>query len=684
MSIETEFESTITNVQNAYQGLDNLGATIPQNKTIENIKNCLDEIYNNLPKTSYAEGSNITLSNTLKGKLDFENGIVGYGDTKQNSYEGYNLLDVANASTTLEKATFTKLQTGYTVVTTNTVDSSHYGRLMIETSFIDSSKTYSFTCDLTCSDSYNSGELMLGWVGASKFSRPTPTANTKTHVFGTFSGITTTMFSIASYKANATIKVENFQIYEGSTDKTYEPYTNGASPNPSYPQEIEVVRGKNIFNKATVTQRSYIDAQGVLKGADGTYCASDYIEVYQGNIVWSATTGNGYSLSIYDSSKTFIRSVGRTSNSAMTIPINNGEKYIRFTLLTADLDITQIEKSSQATSYLPYNTLEVVERGKNEIPFPYYDSDVQDRNGVNWSVNENGTINASGTANSSSSIFYLTNGDRDIYLEAGTYKISRNLFDDPHGFSVQAIQIVNGNYGTVYFNNMVLTETTRLRIRVIAKPNATVNVQNAYLMIERGSTATSYEPYQTPQTYQLSLGEYEFAKIGNYVDTIEYDVDEDKVYKNKAINKKIIDGTEGWQDSSITSVAYSNIITDYATSNNIPYCTHFKGENNCNGAGGMQDYGDNSIAFMQVSGSITPRLYIKKIGMTTTQLRTLLAEIKPILYYALETEVKEEITGTLKDQIKALYNSQSFTDTTIIEIDGQLPLIIKVRGLKGN
>ena len=97
----------------------------------------------------------------------------------------------------------------------------------------------------------------------------------------------------------------------------------------------------------------------------------------------------------------------------------------------------------------------------------------------------------------------------------------------------------------------------------------------------------------------------------------------------------------------------------------------------------MRDYGDNSIAFMQVSGSITPRLYIKKIGMTTMQLRALLAEIKPLLYYALETEVKEEITGTLKDQIKALYNLKSYNGVTNINCSGNLSAILSVSALKG-
>ena len=231
------------------------------------------------------------------------------------------------------------------------------------------------------------------------------------------------------------------------------------------------------------------------------------------------------------------------------------------------------------------------------------------------------------------------------------------------------LQNSNDDYSKYVYTTTTTTATNTtisnfLKVLVLVNANKTIKIR---LQVEEGSTATAYEPYYKI-TKPISLGNIELVQIGNYKDTIEYDIENDKVYKNKAINKKIIDGTEGWQNSGITSVAYTNIITDYATSNNIPYCTHLKGENNCNGAGGMQDYGDNSIAFMQVSGSITPRVYIKKTGITTLQLRTLLAEIKPILYYALETEVKEEITGTLAEQIKALYKLQQITGTNIVEI----------------
>ena len=63
---------------NTYLGQD-ITSAIPFKDYETYIKN----FYNSLPKTDYEEGSNITLSNTLKGKLDFEDGIVGYGDTKQ-------------------------------------------------------------------------------------------------------------------------------------------------------------------------------------------------------------------------------------------------------------------------------------------------------------------------------------------------------------------------------------------------------------------------------------------------------------------------------------------------------------------------------------------------------------------------------------------------------------------------
>ena len=185
-------------------------------------------------------------------------------------------------------------------------------------------------------------------------------------------------------------------------------------------------------------------------------------------------------------------------------------------------------------------------------------------------------------------------------------------------------------------------------------------------------------------TKTINLGEYEFAKIGNYVDTIEYDVDEDKVYKNKAINKKIFTGDEPFNMSNEYGGGYSFFLL--WSNNNLlgKTNTQFK----CNIAtyvSTIQDYGVSKI-FSDLGMAMN--LYSSSEVSSTEQFK---AKLKALydngtpcyIVYVLAEAVKQEITGTLKDQIKALYYSHSFTGTTIIEIDGQLPLIIKVRALKG-
>ena len=65
------------------EAINNLGGNIDSETTFREYVEELEGVYDNYPKTSFSEGSNITLSNCNKGKLDFENDIVGYGDTEQ-------------------------------------------------------------------------------------------------------------------------------------------------------------------------------------------------------------------------------------------------------------------------------------------------------------------------------------------------------------------------------------------------------------------------------------------------------------------------------------------------------------------------------------------------------------------------------------------------------------------------
>ena len=76
------------------QKINNLGGSIDEQTTFRQYANQLQNVYDNLPKTEYQEGTEVNLGKTIKGKLDYENGVVGIGDTSQKSYEGYNELNI--------------------------------------------------------------------------------------------------------------------------------------------------------------------------------------------------------------------------------------------------------------------------------------------------------------------------------------------------------------------------------------------------------------------------------------------------------------------------------------------------------------------------------------------------------------------------------------------------------------
>lgn len=86
-----------------------------------------------------------------------------------------------------------------------------------------------------------------------------------------------------------------------------------------------------------------------------------------------------------------------------------------------------LNKGSTALPYQPYfeglrdSKVEAIESvGANLISFPY-NSNEEKINGVNWTVNPDGTVVANGTADGGNSAFYLTD---ELMLSAGDYVIS--------------------------------------------------------------------------------------------------------------------------------------------------------------------------------------------------------------------------------------------------------------------
>lgn len=70
------------------------------------------------------------------------------------------------------------------------------------------------------------------------------------------------LFQIAPNSNNLVIEIKNIMISKES-DATFEDYTNGASPNPNYPQNIEVIENINLSNN---DDNYLIDLQGNFIG----------------------------------------------------------------------------------------------------------------------------------------------------------------------------------------------------------------------------------------------------------------------------------------------------------------------------------------------------------------------------------------------------------------------------------
>lgn len=522
------------------QKINNLGGDITDQTTFRQYADKLQTIYDNAPKTSYAEGSNITLSNTLKGKLDFEDEDgkkkIGYGQTSQEGtptpdspqeievVRGKNLLDMSNA-----------------------VGGTNNGI----TCTFNSDKSYSFKG--TATDN-NINVWFLGNYNSS-----------------------TTLFTLKA----GTYHIQDVILFNGTTPLNYSNFYNGP---------ITLANDTNITG---------VRAPQVTSGT--TY---------------------------------------------------NETKY------------PMIVKGSQATSYLPYNTIEVVERGKNWFNGSIYNGQVGSNGGYSSSTTRITNISGEGVIGTT-------------LLSKGTYTISIANLDYCTLLTKNSSGTILDNFANEWHSlpyTFTLTQEGYISFTARKSDNSNINPSDYNIQIETGSTATTYEPYQTPQTYQLSLGEYEFAKIGNYVDTIEYDVENDKVYKNEKIGNKTFTGAsnEGW--------GYWNgiIFIDYTNIKNL-------GSNNTNF---FLNYLRHISSIAYIGDSTGYRLHINLANAGLSDITSASAWKTYLSTHNLEfvyvcNEKKIEITGTLKNQIKALYYSHSFTGTTIIEIDGQLPLIIKVRALKG-
>ena len=230
-----------------------------------------------------ATGSTITVNDAVDAPIaDFSL----KGNTEQTTYTGKNLANVANATVGYSVATQT---VSNKVVATGSFDITESGsNAGVWSAFAVINVQLSPNTQYTLSRTFRvvSGTTYSG-VGnirvkvGNTYSDPTANAST---TFTTDSTGTVQLLFYSAYNQsattaiNTTVRFSNVQLEQSSSSTSFEQYVGGtASPNPDYPQAVQVVTGENTLtiSDGTNTQSYEVNLGSIELCKIGTY--QDYI-----------------------------------------------------------------------------------------------------------------------------------------------------------------------------------------------------------------------------------------------------------------------------------------------------------------------------------------------------------------------------------------------------------------------
>lgn len=390
----------------------------------------------------------------------------------------------------------------------------------------------------------------------------------------------------------------------------------GASPSPDNLSKIENLEGKNKVKEINWKQMPSISTGATITNVNGY--GTDYIDVdntKQYIFSYLGTSGSKY-IVYYDKDKNFL---GYDTE----IQINNFAKwnetgYVRSRVDCPQGSVTafQLEEGTVATGYVPYNSLEIKDVGKNL-----------------YAGNE---ITINGTYSSNTSV----NLD-SRYLSEGTYTISlANSLPNNSYIYLGA----NGSIATAIRNKatFTLTEEQNVPMRLVVKAGTYSNFTTK-IMIEKGMVVTDYEPHQQ-QTEYFPLSEGQKLYKNSYL------VDDGIHHSRKQV---VLDGTEtGWYtlaNQTGTNTSYFCIPKSDMKKASTLICDKFINRNVWNtDEEGIQSIIDNLI-----------RLRINTSrASTVAELKTWLSNNPIRVEYEL---AEEEIVPYTEDQKEAWEKLRHFT-----------------------
>ena len=338
MSIETRLNAINDHLVDDYSVLTLAGADLTNvNKNIVNLKptwkerllyfmnNGTDTVWNNWDKVN-GSGTSITLNNTEYAPMQLEYG----GNTSQDSTTGKNLFNINGTKTNVA---CTSSVSNNELTQTN---SGTYSRTLWTIDNLTIGKNYTLSLSYNNSSASTIGIMIRNSGDTTTIANTTSTTNTSGTETLTFTATETThkirLYSNQTNTSNTSVVIfSNIQLESGSSATSYEPYTNGASPNPDYPQEVHVVSGDNTIK---------VEGKNLLGLTDGTYSHNQI----------TATVSNGkITLNGTASGTSFVQipllSNINLTNQTVTISLNNAT-------IGGD-NATEVRIYTNGTNYMP-------------------------------------------------------------------------------------------------------------------------------------------------------------------------------------------------------------------------------------------------------------------------------------------------------------------------------------------
>lgn len=344
--------------------------------------------------------------------------------------------------------------------------------------------------------------------------------------------------SIANWGDESLTITSAFQLEKGSTATNYEPY--GVMPSPDYPSEIENIKGKNLLPNL-LAQGSWNTTSALTRVANysnvylkaGTYTFSSNIDITKYK-VWLGTG----KVKFPQLNWSYVHEIQNWSQIREKTFTTTTDSY--FLVMYSKVDgsnITpdelngleqQLEKGSFATRYVPYENIQIVETGENLFNTIFVQGARSNTNGKD-TFNSNNYIRIQNEIEVEPNTTYniksvsskaLSGGDIHYYDKDGNF-IKREAI---------GINITKTTPDNCYYINFQYYLNTGLT------PSDVYNTQ-----IEKGPTATNYEPY-TEEVVNIDLKGNELCSLpdGTKDELVVKDV---RAKIPKKIKEIILDGT---------------------------------------------------------------------------------------------------------------------------------------------